>query len=351
MVLRARARWLAALMLASASSVVGCSGGTGAEGPDGGLDAAAIDGSHVDAGRDATTDAAAIDAPSTTDAATIDAPSTTDAATIDASSTTDAAAITDASSTTDAAAIDAATIVDAFVPAPPGDDCTSDAECGTHFCVDGVCCATACRGGCMACALSLTGAASGTCAPVRAGTDPHDGCVAASVSSCGTDGSCDGSGTCALYGASTVCTSASCTSDVALPSAHCDGAGHCPTPTPIPCAPYACDATACRSSCSTDVDCASTAPGAWCNAGVCVARGDDGVPCTGDNQCVSNVCADGVCCGTVCNGPCMACASIYTGQADGTCDVIMCRDPRNECPGTSVCSIDGCVPLRVCIGL
>src|SRR4051794_8075822 len=52
--------------------------------------------------------------------------------------------------------------VDAGIVAPPGSvetgqPCAVNADCGSTFCVDGVCCATPCDGTCMACAASYTG--------------------------------------------------------------------------------------------------------------------------------------------------------------------------------------------------
>jgi hypothetical protein len=50
-----------------------------------------------------------------------------------------------------------------------GMPCGRGADCSSGFCADGVCCATACEGGttdCRACAMTLTGVANGTCAPL-----------------------------------------------------------------------------------------------------------------------------------------------------------------------------------------
>jgi FG-GAP repeat protein len=50
-----------------------------------------------------------------------------------------------------------------------GGACTTDAECSSGFCTDGVCCNTACGGGdpsdCQACSVAAGAAVDGTCAP------------------------------------------------------------------------------------------------------------------------------------------------------------------------------------------
>lgn len=86
-----------------------------------------------------------------------------------------------------------------------GDACSAASECMSGFCVDDVCCATACDGVCERC--DETG--RGGCTPVVAGTDPHSEC---GVVSCEThyvamddvcsfredvaDSACDGAGAC-----------------------------------------------------------------------------------------------------------------------------------------------------------
>lgn len=67
---------------------------------------------------------------------------------------------------------------------PDGAACSDAGACTSGFCVDGVCCASACEATCNSC--NLTGD-EGTCAPDVAGTDPDGAC---------TSGSCDGGGTC-----------------------------------------------------------------------------------------------------------------------------------------------------------
>src|SRR5690606_29656997 len=50
-----------------------------------------------------------------------------------------------------------------------GNSCVTADDCHTGFCVDGVCCETACNGTCEACASEFTGGEDGVCAPVLGG--------------------------------------------------------------------------------------------------------------------------------------------------------------------------------------
>ncbi|MEZ4295611.1 MAG: hypothetical protein R3B70_11595 [Polyangiaceae bacterium] len=61
---------------------------------------------------------------------------------------------------------------------PVGSVCAANNECASGQCVDGVCCATACGGLCMACNVSYHGVngMNGTCLPILVGLDPQDEC-------------------------------------------------------------------------------------------------------------------------------------------------------------------------------
>src|SRR5262249_17877361 len=72
-----------------------------------------------------------------------------------------------------------------------GDGADHDDYCKSGFCVDGVCCDTACEGTCEACTMAKTGQASGTCAPIPAG-GPDDECAEGDGSECANTGECDG---------------------------------------------------------------------------------------------------------------------------------------------------------------
>lgn len=147
-----------------------------------------------------------------------------------------------------------------------GSACAAANQCGSGFCVDGVCCQSACTDTCSACSASRTGGTDGTCAAIVAGTDPDNECPSSSPSTCSTSGSCNGAGACALWPVGTICGAASCSADTAQLADTCDGAGTCDVGGAVSCAPYACGATECRSSCTGDADCA---PGNTCIDGAC----------------------------------------------------------------------------------
>lgn len=79
-----------------------------------------------------------------------------------------------------------------------GGVCAQNSECGSGYCVDGVCCDRACDGTCEACTAALKGAgADGVCEAAAAET-PEAACAADQRNPCGNTGLCDGSGACAV---------------------------------------------------------------------------------------------------------------------------------------------------------
>jgi hypothetical protein len=232
---------------------------------------------------------------------------------------------------------------DAWTPDPIGTRCTADATCASGFCVDGVCCESACDGACESC----TAAADGTCAPAAAGSDPDAECAATAESTCGTTGVCDGARACTLWGTSTVCAPATCTGSTQTNARTCDGAGTCTSRGTHDCAPFSCDGTVCFGSCASDGDCGA---GLYCvvATGTCEPRIVDGLGCSANNQCASSHCVDGVCCESACGGTCEACATGLTGVPSGTCAPVMTgTDPGAECASTSAAS---CGTIGVCDG-
>jgi hypothetical protein len=110
-------------------------------------------------------------------------------------------------------------------------DCLTDGcqVCASGNCVDGICCESVCDGGCNSCSRLLTGLENGTCAPVRAGSDPKDACaVSLDAGSCGPDGFCNGQGSCRTAApAGTRCDDPACGSDGTFSDFTCDGNGAC----------------------------------------------------------------------------------------------------------------------------
>ena len=239
----------------------------------------------------------------------------------------------------------------------PGETCGCDRDCQTGFCVDGVCCNTACTGTCMACNVQ---GSPGKCTSVPAGGAPRTPsvCPASAASGCGLDGTCDGTGGCRQYVSGTVCKPGACSDESVVGVNVCDGLGHCkPGPATI-CAPFNCDSAtrACISTCRSNADCV---PGILCVNGSCGPK-PPGALCGKDGDCASGFCADGVCCNIGCRGACVSCNQ--TGRL-GTCWPVdpgandphgMCQDKGPaSCGQTGACDgVGGCslyAPETICI--
>ena len=210
--------------------------------------------------------------------------------------------------------------------------CASNGDCESAVCRDKVCCDKRCDGTCQACAAAYTGVPDGTCAPTLAGSDPHESCAATTPESCGTDGSCDGAGSCRKFGTNQICAHAACSGSSFTPDRSCDGEGTCQTAAATACGAFPCSEVGCQKPCTLDADCPT---GSYCDeAKKCHNKNTDGQPCaTGqNNQCRSNACVDDVCCENDCKGTCSACSKAKTGQDSGRCVGIPAgQDPDNEC--------------------
>ncbi len=256
--------------------------------------------------------------------------------------------------------------------APDGTPCTAVGDCDSGFCADGVCCDRACDGTCEACVASLKqgGLNTGTCGPIRAGTDPRNECTASVVTTCGQTGSCNGlQAACALWPLGTPChdpadTECLCNTNnvtgwicsgsggcyhetgyvqcgsgenVCALTSPADAGSTCSTPAP----------GACRSPCTADTDCLR---GARCLAGACVSRLPGQAACTSNLDCANGHCADGLCCDTACNRQCEACN--LPGLV-GTCSQVTGQpvpgvgpDFRQDCAGIGTACYGTCRGAR-----
>ncbi|WP_438013957.1 thrombospondin type 3 repeat-containing protein [Sorangium sp. So ce315] len=222
-----------------------------------------------------------------------------------------------------------------------GAPCDTADQCASRFCVDAVCCESACGGGiddCLACSEAAGAPADGTCDAVI------------------EDRPClGGAGTCAAGVCELV--------DVALANgAPCDTADQCASR-------FCVDAVCCESACGGGADdclACSEAAGApadgtcdaviedrpclggagTCAAGVCelvdVAL-PNGARCDTADQCASRFCVDAVCCESACGGgadDCHACSEAAGAPADGTCDAVI--EDRPCLGGAGTCAAGVC---------
>ena len=81
--------------------------------------------------------------------------------------------------------------------------------------------------------------------------DPRGVCQDKGAASCGTNGKCDGTGSCATYAKGTVCASETCASGVYTAASTCNTTGQCVAPDSRPCAPFVCNGSQCFNVCAT----------------------------------------------------------------------------------------------------
>src|SRR6185295_20126111 len=134
---------------------------------------------------------------------------------------------------------------------PVGVACATGADCDSAVCAQGICCASDCGSTCKSCALL---GSAGSCVNVPAGQDPLKQCDDVGAPTCGSDGTCDGQGSCRLYPAGTSCAPMMCNGSTLTGAQVCDGAGTCRAASETTCDPFACGASACRNACATSAD-------------------------------------------------------------------------------------------------
>jgi hypothetical protein len=226
-----------------------------------------------------------------------------------------------------------------------GEACGNMRECVSAQCIDGVCCATACPGTCMACSVALTGQSSGMCQPVPAGQDMENECTRDTVNACGLTGFCNGAGACQITTSGTSCADPRCVDGTFTPASTCNGAGVCVAATPRSCGFACASPTACRTTCTADVECATDRP--YCVNGTCQIGRPLGGPCTLGTQCASGNCVDGACCSTASCPSCRACnlngAGTCSNKGIGAADANCPADPAT-CQAGGCNGAGGCAP-------
>gem|GEM_PF-7086745 len=230
---------------------------------------------------------------------------------------------------------------------PNAETCSSDEQCLSGACVDGICCGQKQCGTCEAC--NLPGSV-GTCSAVPRGeTDPNP------QDSCEQGRACDGQGTCRSQRGETCKVNADCALGNCVDGICCESTceGGCRTCAAQGrkglCVPLAagtaatgagcaknglCDGTgACGPQCRSDADCGAAE---GCEKGACAKRAVDGASCSTREMCASGSCLDGHCCKASC-GSCMACtgpggtcAPRSAGEQDGA--------PHFSCTGKLSCN-------------
>jgi hypothetical protein len=239
-----------------------------------------------------------------------------------------------------------------------GQTCVLPSECTSNFCEQGVCCGGACQGLCTSCAVD---GSLGTCSAVKAGkADPQSRCHDKGVAGCGTNGSCDGSGACQNYATGLQCQATCDPTGTTFSTFTCNGSGACGLSNTQPCAPYHCDASGCKKSCTVPTDCAS---GYLCSpSGTCVLPTTEdcmnGIDDDGNGQidCADPACNAGYMCvpqlpsgftgpGEVYDGPGPSppCDPLYTTdylngfatpQCPVSCTACTCGSPANVTCGS-----------------
>ena len=213
------------------------------------------------------------------------------------------------------------------------DACTTDKQCGSGHCADGVCCDTACNGQCEACNKVPEGKA-GTCTAVTG--KPLGARTACAATDAACAGACDGKNTlnCNYPAQGVVCRDGTCADGQATVASYCNGHGACPAALTISCE-KGCEGSLCAGNqCILDSDCKDK--NTYCAAGACTPKADPGSSCSSASACKTGFCTDGVCCDSACLGQCEACDA--SGSV-GTCSAV----PKGDSPhgGRTSCISDG----------
>ncbi len=240
-----------------------------------------------------------------------------------------------------------------------GQACSLATECTSTFCVDGVCCGSACTERCAACDVS---GAEGTCSPVTGA--PHGTRQACTADpDCG--GACDGADTadCKYTAAGKPCGTAACSNGQATAS-QCSGSGVCQPLAATTCAPYKCGASACNTTCQVASDCTTgyvcqngecTPEGAICKDDFTVQEADNSLKDCNPYHCVGGTCqttcntSDDCATGYICdsNGKCVASPGAASPDDGGGCGCVTAgRSPAGSGSGFAALGLMLLVALR-----
>ncbi len=220
-----------------------------------------------------------------------------------------------------------------------GGTCTRARECTSNFCVDGVCCNTACDEVCEAC--DGTGSI-GTCSVVTGAPHGARKCLDAEGDGCRAR-TCNGIATAACRafanGPGTQCKPEACAADRYYKPSTCDGAGTCKDDLGVSCSPFACAPGGCRTACTADAECAE---GFVCRDAKCVVRG---ATCTKDGR--SSIDPAGAVrdCGGFRCGPAGTCLGECGATVD-CADGLVCDTASRQCTGGGGGDDGGCTMGR-----
>src|SRR5512140_3345773 len=120
----------------------------------------------------------------------------------------------------------------------------------------------------------------GTCQTISGA--PVGGRAACATDGSGCGGACNGVNPAACAYPASSCRSASCSAGIETHAANCNGAGACPAPVTVPCTPYICGPTACKTTCAADADCIAAD---YCNGTTCVPKIATGGNCSENRVC------------------------------------------------------------------
>ncbi|WP_437331896.1 thrombospondin type 3 repeat-containing protein [Sorangium sp. So ce394] len=194
-----------------------------------------------------------------------------------------------------------------------GDPCSTALECVSGFCVDGVCCSSACTDQCEACSLTAGSTVDGTCSPLTGSAcDDGDGCTetdscragtcigstpmaCAPPDACHEPGVCEpGAGQCSYRPkpAGVPCGVAACSGALRELPDQCDGRGTCADGGSQSCGLFLCAEATCPTTCANDAACVAEA---YCAAGSCSPKRPIGSACAATKECLNAQCISGVC--------------------------------------------------------